>query len=193
MSQAIFRTVGQALHVAYLMEMLPPTQKGPTQTVIEQLMREAGVTREVERDGTLNFRGLSPMDVRAQCAMVRGAVLHHCMEAERHAIIGWYAHNSSKADGVRFLHQWMGRLWTIENPDAQMMMMWRANVTEGSKAARFCSVRDIAGQHGIPKSTVQDQMTAIIRRIRALRRNGENRLEELFGRSGLIDCGEVAA
>jgi hypothetical protein len=193
MSEAVFRSVGQALHVAYLMEVMPATQKGPTQTVIEQLMREAGVVREVEKDGTLNFRGLSPMDVRAQCAMVRGAVLHHCTEPERHAIVGWYAHNSFKADGVRYLHGWVGSLWTIENPDAQMMMMWRANVTENSRAARFCSVRDIAGQHGIPKSTVQDQMTAITRRIRALRRNGENRLEQLFERSGLIDGQEVAA
>lgn len=186
----VFRSVGQALHVAHLMEILPATHKGSTQTLIEQLMREACVEREVERDGSLNFRGLGPLDVRAQCAMVRGAVLHHCTEPERYAITAWYSHDSKKAEGVRYLHQWVRDLWTIENKEAQMLLMWRANVTDDSKAAKHCSVRDIEGQYGIPKSTVHRQLAAITKSIRGLRRNGEKRLEELFEQSGLVGTSE---
>ena len=40
--------------------------RNSTQTVLEQLMRDAGVMREVERDGTVNLRGLSMLEVRGR-------------------------------------------------------------------------------------------------------------------------------
>ena len=67
----VFRSTQQALHVAFLMGILPVTQKSNTQMLLERLMEEAGVAKVVQRDGTLNFAGLSPMEVRGQCAMVR--------------------------------------------------------------------------------------------------------------------------
>lgn len=186
MSDAVFRTVGQALHVAYTILSQPPMGRGNTQAVIEQLMRDAGVLREVERDGTVNLRGLSGLEVRGQCAMIRGAVLHHCTGPEIHAIQGWYAHDASKAEGVRFLREWFAEQFTIQMPEAQMLVTWRANVTEDSKAAKFCSVRDIEGQYHIPRSTAQRNVAAISKRCRALRSQGERRLEPMFIAHGLV-------
>jgi hypothetical protein len=187
MTEAVFRSVHQALHVSHLMAVLPPTQKSNTQALIEQLMRDAGVLNEVERDGTLNFKGLSPLEVRGQCAMVRGAVVHHCTLQERMAIWAWFAHDATKAEGVRFLRDWCAELWTVESPQARMVMMWRANVPEDSKVARMCSVRDIEGEHGIPKSTVQRQVAAVSKACRSLRERGAGRLEALFVAHGLVD------
>lgn len=187
MTEAVFRSVHQALHVAHLMAVLPPTQKSNTQSIIEQLMRDAGVLREVERDGTLNFKGLSPLEVRGQCAMVRGAVVHHCTLDERMAIWAWFAHDASKAEGVRHLCKLAADVWTVESPQARMLMTWRANVTDDSKAARHCSVRDIEGEHGIPKSTVQRNVAAAGKMFRKLRTAGADRLEALFVAHGLVD------
>ena len=122
MSEAVFRTVNQALHVSYLMAVLPPTQKSPTQVLISDLMDQAGVKREVEKDGTINFRGLTPLEVRAQCAIVIAAVRDHLQPPERHAIEAWYAHDARKAEGVRFLRDWCTPHWTIESPQARMMI-----------------------------------------------------------------------
>jgi hypothetical protein len=192
MTQAVFRSVHQALHVSFLMAVLPPTQKSNTQALIEQLMRDAGVNREVERDGTLNFQGLSPLEVRAQCAMVRGAVSHHCTTPERMAIWAWFAHDASKAEGVRFLCDWCTPHWAIDSPQARMLITWRACVTDDSKAARHCSVRDIEGEHGIPKTTVHRQLGAIMKACRGLRERGAGRLEAMFIAHGLIDDPEFS-
>lgn len=187
MTEAVFRTVHQALHVSHLMACLPPTAKSNTQAIIEQLMLDAGVLREVERDGTLNFRGLSPLEVRGQCAMVRGAVIHHCTEAERMAIWAWFAHDASKAEGVRYLCNWCAPHWTVDSPHARMLMTWRACVTDDSKAARHCSVRDIEAEHGISKSAVQRQVAAVSKACRGLRERGAGRLESIFIAHGLVD------
>lgn len=183
----IFRSVNQALHVSYLMAVLPPTTKSPTQSVIDDLMDQAGVLREVTKDGTINFAGLSPLEVRAQCAMIIGAVQDHCIKQERMAIEAWFAHDARKADGVRFLCNWCAPLWTVESPQARMLITWRVNVTDDSAAAKHCSIRDITGEHGIPKSTVHDQMGKIIKAARGLRRSGMSRLEGLFIKHGVID------
>lgn len=184
---AVFRSVNQALHVSFLMAVLPPTQKSNTQMLIEQLMRDAGVSREVQADGTLNFHGLSPLDVRAQCAMVRASVEHHCTEPERMAIWAWFAHDGTKADGVRYLCKYFAHAWSVDSPHARMLMAWRASVTDDSKAARHCSYRDIEGEHGIPKSSAQRQVQAFAKLAKRLRDHGAWRLEELFLAHGLID------
>lgn len=193
MTQAVFRSVHQALHVAFLMAVLPPTQKSNTQALIEQLMRDAGVLREVEHDGTLNFQGLSPLEVRGQCAMVRGAVEHHCTEPERMAIWAWFAHDENKARAISYLCDWCTPYWTVESRPARMMMTWRANLTEGSAAARQCSVRDVEGEFGIPKSTAHRNVLAVSKACRGLREQGINRLTALFESGGLCDSPSVEA
>jgi hypothetical protein len=187
MSEAVFRTVNQALHVAHMMASLPPTSKSNTQAIIEQLMRDAGVLREVENDGTLNFQGLSPLEVRGQCAMVRGAVVHHCTEAERMAIWAWFAHDETKAQGVRYLREWCAPRFTLDGDHLRTLITWRASVTDDSKAARHCSMRDIAGEHGLAKSTVQRNIAAISKACRGLRERGASRLEAMFIAHGLVD------
>lgn len=182
----IFRSVSQALHVSYLMAILPPTQKSPTQVLINDLMDQAGVKREVERDGTINFGGLSPLEVRAQCAMVISAVKNHLQAPERHAVEAWFAHDARKADGVRFLCDWCTPHWTIESPQARMMITWRINVSDDSAAAKHCSIRDITGEHGIPKSTAHDQLVKVAKVIQTLRSHGMAQLEWMFQEHGLV-------
>lgn len=186
----IFRSINQALHVAYLMAILPPTQKSPTQLVITDLMEMAGVRKEVEREGTINFAGLSPLEVRGQCAMVIAAVRHQLRPAERFAIEAWYAHDHNKAEAVRFLCDWCEPHWTIESPAARMLITWHVNLPDEVHNRYTCSERLIAGEHGIPKSTVHDQIVKVRKAVVAWRRHAVGQLEWMFIDRGVI--GEAA-
>ena len=44
--RAVFRSVGQALHVSFLMEVLPVTQRVSTQVLIDGLKKRCGVWDE---------------------------------------------------------------------------------------------------------------------------------------------------
>lgn len=189
MASPVFNSARHALGVSFLMAVLPASMRSPTWSAIEYLMREAGVVIEDDRNGDrpLNFAGLSAMEVRAQCAMVTAAVRDHLPEPEWRAIEAWYAHDARKAEAVSYLCDWCGPHWTIESRPARMLVTWRANVTDGSKAARFCSVRDIEGEHGIPKSTAQRQVAKISKVCSSLRQHGIAQLEALFEAGGLIE------
>jgi hypothetical protein len=181
---AVFRSVSQALHVSFLMASLPVTQKGNTQAALERLMEQAGVRTEVVRDGTLNFRGLSSMEVRGQCAMVRGAVLHHCTEMERHAIHAWFAHDPSKADGVHALRDYCAGHLTIESPSACTLIVWAVHAQ--GRARDMCTERAIAAEHQLSQMTVHRNIVIVQKAAGRLRRAGMDRLSVMFERDGLI-------
>ena len=182
----VFRSVNQALHLSYLMAVLPPTQKSPTMSVINELMDMAGIRREVEREGTVNFAGLSPLEVRGQCAMVIGAVRHQLQPAERYAIEAWYAHDASKAEAVHWLRDWCAPHWTIEAPSARTLIAWHVNLPDDTHNRHSCSERLICGEHGLPKTTVHDQIVKIRKAVMTLRRHGMDQLEWMFSDKGLI-------
>jgi hypothetical protein len=83
--QPIFQDTRQALHVSYLIHSLPSTQKSPTQAVIERLVKENHVWDGLPapKASGINFAGLTPMEVRGQCAQVVSMVnnLGHAGEA----------------------------------------------------------------------------------------------------------------
>lgn len=87
LSVPIFRSVDQALHVAFLMDVLPVRERSQMGRIIARMMVEAGVTAGRSEAGSVNFGGLSPLEVRGQCAMIRAAVKDHL--AQHHACSVW--------------------------------------------------------------------------------------------------------
>jgi hypothetical protein len=188
--QAVFKSVSQALHVAFLIASLPVTKKGPMQAALEHLMKQAGIRTEHMRDSNVNFRGLSPLEVRGQCAMVRAAVLHHCTEMERHAIHAWYALDEAKADGVRALRDFCAPRLTIESPQARMLLVWHVHAQ--GRARDICTERAIAAEHGLSQSTVHRNVVVVGQTAGKLRRAGMERLEQMFQRDGLVEASDQA-
>lgn len=182
----IFNSTGQALDVSYLILTQPPTSKSPTQAVIDDLLEMAGVRKEREHASTVNFGGLSPLEVRAQCSMITAAVRDHLTEAERRAVEARFAYDERKADGVRFLREWCEPHWTIESQSARTLIMWHIHMTEAQASHNNCTVRAIEGEHGIPKSTVQDQVTRIRKVVMSLRQRGIDRLDCRFRDQGVV-------
>lgn len=186
----VFRSVHQALSLSYLMAVLPPTQKSSLQVLINRLKEVAGVSAAGLCESTVGFSGLSPLEVRGQCALIIAAVTHQLQPAERYAIEAWYAHDARKAEGVRFLKDWCGQYWTVESESARMAIMWHVNLREAMAARNNCTLRAIEGEYQIPKSTVHDQAIKIRKAVQSLRQHGLNQLEWIFKNQGVI--GEAA-
>lgn len=182
----VFRSVHQALSVSYLMAVMPPTQKSSMQVAIEKIKEMAGVSAAAISDSTINFDGLSPLEVRGQCAMVIAAVSHQLQPAERCAIEAWYAHDARKAEAVRFLRDWCAPHWTIESSSARTAIMWHVNLREEMAARNNCTLRAIEGEHQIPKSTVHDQAMKIRKAVQSLRNHGLSQLEWIFTSQGVV-------
>lgn len=184
MTQSIFRNVNQALHMAYLMHVLPVTQKGTTQTMIEHMVRQAGLRTEDYIDSTIDFSGLSPLEVRGQCALIRGAVDHHCTPIERAAIVAYYALDSTKAEGVRVLRQHVSPLLNMDNPSLEMLIVWCVHA-QGA-AREQCTERAIAGEYGMSQSTVHRAINTVRAEARRLRLQGQDALMPMFERDELV-------
>jgi hypothetical protein len=188
-SDAIFRSVSQALHVAFVIDVLPVTQKSNTQVLIERLMEDAGVARSARDEGSVNFSGLSPMEVRGQCAMVRAAVRHHCTDVEAHALHAWFADQnaSEKILGVHAMRdQARARcLFTVEAPAAQLLIAWHIHAS--GRLRDQVTERAIADENGLSQSTVHRNIVAVRKMASGFRRQGMDRLEALFARDGLVE------
>jgi hypothetical protein len=190
---AVFRSVSQALHVAFLMEFLPVTQKSNSQAVIERMMEEAGVPRETREAGSVNFSGLSPMDVRGQCSMVRAGVRHHCTPMEAHAIHAWFADKNSpdKIAGVHAISDHCAGTFTFDVNKARLLVCW--NIHSQGRLRDMVTERAIAAETNISQSTVHRNIVAVSRIASALRRGAMDRLGALWTRDGLIEDERAAA
>jgi len=109
----IFRSVDQALHVAFLMDILPVRERSQMGRIIERMMVEAGVTAGRSESGSVNFGGLSPLDVRGQCAMIRAAVKDHLAQHQACSVWARWGHQTTKAEGVRGMVDYCGPLLSV--------------------------------------------------------------------------------
>ena len=191
---AIFSTVGQALHVSYLMEVLPVTQRVSTQVLIDSLRKSSGVTDETPAsDRAVNFGGLSPLEVRGQCAMVRQAVTDHLAEPERHAVQARYGHKATQATGVKALAEYLAPVARIEHQTAMLALTWalyqRSRDRRGRHREDRITLRQIEAECGVPRSTVGRAQLVVRHHAQALERRAEAGLRELFERTDLCGIG----
>ena len=196
--RAIFRSVSQALHVSYLMATLPVTSKCSTQTLIEMLREQAGQPREraEQREGGVNFSGMTPLEVRGECAKTIGAVNHHCTPIERAAIEGWFiqaepdkrghrAMFAAKTEAMWALREHCASAFTIEGESPRLLILWQ--IHSQGRARDICTERAIAGQYCLSQPTVHRNIVAVGKVCAALRRRGMDRLQALWERDGKIE------
>lgn len=183
---AVFRSTRQALHVSFLMETLPVTQKSQMQVVIERLMREHGLVEQFdERERTIDFRGLSPMEVRGQCAMVVNASKTHLTPPQLAAVSCRYGHNRRQADGVRGLAAYASPQLATGNRLAVMALVW--GLFAGKRYKHDFTVRAIASEFGLAPTTLFRDQKQIAKTQRALEAEAVNALDWYFTSTELVD------
>lgn len=182
--QPIFRSVEQALHISFMMEILPVMQKSQMQIVLERMIKEMRAAEEHEQR-TINFSGLSPLEIRGQCAMVRGAVEHHLLKQEADAIHARYGFQSCKANGVRGVRDYCLPMMTIRENTPTLAMAWGIYGTKQQK--EDLSSRRIAEQFSISQSSVSRNMRIIRDTGILLIDRGVDHLKSIFERGNILE------
>ena len=181
----VFASVQQALHFSFLMEILPATQRSQMQVMIEALMKQCGVWEETPvAPRTIDFGGLTALEIRGQCAMVRGAVEHHLTRPERDAIHAGYGRQKTQAEGVRGIASYTSGMTNTTNADAILAMTWGLFCPR--HIAETLSLRKIESEYGLSRSCAQRDQQIIRKTHKSLFDRGVERLGVTFQNSGLV-------
>lgn len=181
---AIFQSVGQALHVSFLMETLPARQKCFAQVILENAQREMGIFDE-GTPSTIDFSGLNDLEVRGQCAMVRDAVNTNLDKNAISVIHAMYALQKRKADGVRAVRDLCADVLTTKHDMATLAMAWSFFGTVEQR--KDFSVRKIADGFGLHKSTVHDDVKKIRAIVSEIEAEAFSILDDIFVKSGVCE------
>jgi hypothetical protein len=183
--EAVFTSTRQALHVAFLLEIMPATAKSQMQCILERLMEEAGITEELEpHERTVNFGGLTALEVRGQCALVVGAANNHLTPPERSAVWTRFGMRRRQADGVRAFSDYVGPVLTTQHEIARMAMVWGLYAHTGRRDD--FSLNKIAEEFQLARTTLQRDQKAIATYHKSLEGRAIERLQPYFQRTGLV-------
>ncbi|MDR0478304.1 MAG: helix-turn-helix domain-containing protein [Burkholderiaceae bacterium] len=182
----IFQCIESALFFSYIMEGAPVLQQSPTGIVLERLRQLAGLAPAYTEPGTIRFGQLTPLEKRAQCAIVRAAVEHHLTAPEAGAVKARYGRNGQpcKAQGIEGVRNYCMPLLSIQGDDPTLAMAW--GVFGEKKQREFLSQRTIANEFGLSQSTVCRDMKRIRFTGRALLNRAIKRLQPMFEQQGLV-------
>lgn len=176
---AIFKNIGQALHFSFLMEFLPATRKGATQVAIENLIRNSGRVFDEPHQSTINFGGLTPLEVRGQCAMIRAAVKDHLLEPEKIAIWARFGCDQTKADGVEGIAHYLEPLCLVKG-DALLALV--CNFYAGEP-----KMRAISADYQVELTKLARAKQVIGRNTARLEMGAKDRLAELLMRDQAVE------
>lgn len=183
-AEPIFRTVGQALYVAYVVEVTPLTQKGGTQIVVEDLMRRGGYQSEARTrtERSISLGSMTPLEFRAQCAVIRQAV-DKLDAPQRHAVKARYGRQQTRSEAVAGLVDLIGALCNSRSEAAVKALIWA--IYSGGDGQEW-SLRRLEREFGVGRNTLhrdQQLMRKLTTRWQTL---GEHKLEGDFERAGVI-------
>jgi hypothetical protein len=183
----IFRSVSHALHVSFLIISQPATAKSPTSIVIDMLVKQNHVWDGIppERESRVNFRGLSPLEVRAQCAQVVSMVNHLPHAAERDAICAIYGQQFVKSVAVRGLTSYVEPMLAPLSLECCLYVAWNVFCTKAQREG--ISLADIAKEFGYTNEAVRHAKNKVEELGRCLHARACGALEPRFIDGGLID------
>jgi hypothetical protein len=207
MGGAVFGDVSQAVHVAYMVMAQGASQGAPMRKALLRVMEEVRLASEEqrhwldqlrgERNTTVNFEGLSSLDIRAQCALVAQAVRTKLPDAERWVLQAKYGHTDFEdADGgrrfafsaeriaaIQGLSQWLEPLLP-KIPQLALDCMLGRLYANHSKID--ISSRDLAEQFGGNHTQYLRAAKKMKEHLRALEAQALARLEPHFAQHGLV-------
>lgn len=188
-TSTIFENAGHALHVSYLIHSQPASTVSPTAVLIDRLVKQNHVWDSLPepRESRVNFDGLSPLEVRAQCAQVVSMVNHLPHPAERDACHAIYGQQALKAQGVRGMAEYCAPVLGCADEMA-LYVAWhvfmRAHQRQG------VTMQDIARKFSVTHQAVRYAVDCVKRYGQALHRRAITQLEERFIHGGLVPLAE---
>lgn len=198
----MFKTVGQALFLAFVMEVTPPSVKGSTQLLIEDLMKQRYGEAPVPRgERGVNLIGITPLELRGQCSMIRASVSDHLAGQERDAIWARFGHQMTRANGVRNLGDHYASLCNTQHREAIQALLWaiyvpgtrmhhnetpRSYNERRKKRTSDWSLRAIEKEYCIGKNVLHRDQQMLRKICHGVEMLAQGKLEELFINTGLV-------
>lgn len=196
MSEAIFQTTGQALHVSYLIMSVEARQKNALRMALIQIIESVELPNNRlkawlaqlrgESSGTVNFDGLDAYEVRAQCAMVTQVVKDHLPGPERYAVIGAYTKLPlEKAEAVRYLSNYIK-----PEADSRQRLLFdycvlRCTSKYGNEHVKSAGVLE---RLGVTDKSAAAHLREFRKKFNALLERGESHLDGMFKKHGLVNA-----
>lgn len=180
--ETLFESTGQALFFSYWMEVTPPSSKGATQLLVEDLMeRRYGASSIDQR--TINMGSMTPLELRAQCAMIR-MTCDRLPDQERDVLRARFGHQYTRAIGVEGLGEHLREQCSSSNDEAILALLW---AVFSSKVRRDdFSLRKIEKRYGVNKSTLHRDQQRLREACQLLEIRAQESMEFVFIQSGLI-------
>lgn len=210
---AIFNSVGQALHVAFLIMSIEAPQDSPTRKALMAMMSLADHLSDEQCDwfaqlqgqssGTVNFEGLSPSDVRAQCALILSSVRTKLPDPERWAVQAKFGHmntegnsstrryafSSERIDAIKNLSSWLQPTFTSISSLALDCIVAKAYADHARTSISF---RDLANSFGGSHMTYKRRYLEVKDHLQRLELRAQDRLQPLFQSQGIVDILKTA-
>lgn len=203
--QGIFQDGGQAVHVAFVVMGQEASHGTPFRAallrVMEQSTLDAGQRHWLDqlrgdRAGTVDFAGLSTLDVRAQCALIAQAI-KKLPEVEMWVLQAKYgqtdfedvkgcrrfAFSAERITAIQGLSKWMAPMFSRIKPLALDCMLGR--MFANHKKIDI-SARDLAEQFGGNHTKYVRASFKMKNHLRQLEDQALARLEPYFAENGLI-------
>jgi len=156
MTEPIFKSIVQAVHVSFLMEIVIPSTKGQTEICIQHLMENSGHVFQGIPEPVVNTKGMSQQEWRSQCALIRQKVEERLPAPERDAIWARYGQYDNrinvftKSDGIEGMAAYVESACKIKGDALLELTANFYGLTRYNKKGRKIappSLRDIADRY----------------------------------------------
>lgn len=204
---AIFSSAGQAVHVAYMITGQEAPQDAPLRKMLIRMLESAANPGSEQRawleqlrgqsSRRVNFAGLSPLEVRAQCALIVHAVKSKLPRMETWALQARYGHtemeddqgnrrfafSAERIEAIKGLSDWLAPSFPAVKPFAVDCMIGKLYANHAKMEISF---RELAGNFGGNHMTYARAFDKIRSRLRELEQVALDRLEPYLREQGVV-------
>ncbi|MGB8422198.1 hypothetical protein [Paraburkholderia sp.] len=191
----IFRNTQQALSVAYLVMAEPAREKMAFRLALIRIIESIGTLNRRQaafldylygqKEGTVNFEGLSPLEIRGQCSMITAAVAHHTKKAEQAAIWIRHARDHDKKVAVIWMARQLRAKLNITSTDAIRYLVAEQSLPQKERDPEK-TFKYISEQTGVPVRTLERAAVTIRKHLRQLENSAVDKLTPMFVRDGVV-------
>ena len=202
-AETMFKSIGEALSIAFSVTETDPPVKGSTASALESLKEERyGLPPLLESERRVNRAGLKDNEFRAQCTLIIRLVETRLREHEHCVVVARFSRRPvRKAHAVRSLRDQYRSLCTTQNGDAILALIWGIYVpremafpnetpqdfnARRKRREKEWSVRSIEKEYGGSKSTLHRDQSMLRQVLAGVEQQAQDRLEGWFVANGIV-------
>jgi hypothetical protein len=192
---AIFKSTAQALSLAYLVMSEPVREKMAFRLALIRIIESVGALNKRQaafldylygtKEGTVNFEGLSPLEIRGQCALITAAVKHHAKKGQQAAILIRHGVGAEKMGAVIWMSRQIRAKLNITSTDAIRYLVAEQSLPKDQRDPEV-TFKYISDQTGVPVRSLERAAMTIRKHLRELENSAYDTLTPMFERDGLV-------